>query len=92
MFVKNKKVGTDEHLMTCSHPASSNYPSRAGSEIRTFMQGVGPGRIRTYKALARPIASVLYLETGEILIERITQRQACVGLSDQYLNQLVCCV
>jgi hypothetical protein len=29
------------------------------------------------------------LEIGEILIERITQRQACIGPSDQYLNQLV---
>jgi len=45
-----------------------------------------------YRALARPIASVLYLETGEILIERITRRQACVGPPDQYLNQLAYCV
>ena len=30
------------HLMTYSHPASSNYPSWTGSEIGTFMQAVGP--------------------------------------------------
>ena len=42
-----------------------------------------------YRALAHPIASVLYLETGEILIERITQRQTCVEPCDQYLNLLV---
>jgi hypothetical protein len=48
---------------------------------------------RKYRALARPIVMCAFkLETGEILIERTTQRQACVGPSDQYLDQLVCCV
>jgi hypothetical protein len=41
-----------------------------------------------HRALPHPIASVVYLEAGEILIEGITQRQACVGPSDQNLNQL----
>ena len=35
--------------------------------------------LQSYRALAHPIPSV-----------RITRRQVCVGLSDQYLNQLVC--
>ena len=56
-----------KHLMTYSHPASSNYPSRTGSEIRAFMQAVG--RIRTSRVLAHPIALP---RDRQILIERIT--------------------
>jgi len=71
MLVKNKTVGTDEHLMTCSHPASSNYPSKAGSEIRTFMQSALAVFVLTRPWHVR-LQVLLCLETGEILIEQIT--------------------
>src|SRR5277367_4612232 len=37
-----------------------------------------------------PIASVLWLETGETLIRPILELQSTVGLSHQHLNWLVC--
>jgi hypothetical protein len=38
----------------------------------------------------RPVASVHWLRSSEILIRQIAQRRFLIDSSDQYLNQLVC--